>query len=165
MSFISEHETCQDIGGPNGDLRIVLLLIEQWLARSAIDPSLGRDLQRATERRLASDLSDTVGSPFPYSDYVSDHWPKIAVANSGLLLVQQLCHDLAMALWSGVGVEPSATPENAGPELFRAIANVFAIAVHNDSAAALAQREIHRDLRAIRLDEKASNWMQGIDDE
>lgn len=163
MSFIPERETCQDIGGPNGDLRIVLLLIEQWLAQSAIDPSLGRDLKRATERRLANELAETVGSPFPYSDYVSDHWPKIAVANSGLLLVQQLCNDLAMALWSGVTT--SATAEHSEPGLFRPIANVFAIATQNDSAAALAQREIHHDLRAIRLDEQASNWMQGIDDE
>jgi hypothetical protein len=165
MNFIPEHKTSQEIGGPNGDLRSVLLLIEQWLAQSATDPSLGRDLKLATERRLASGFAETVGSSFPYNDYVSDHWPKIAVANSDLLLVKQLCDDLAMALWSDAGIKTSAAAEHAGPELFRAIANVFAIAARNDSAAALAQRNIHRDLRAIRDDEKASNWMSGIDDE
>ena len=165
VNFLPPENPQTPLGGPDGDLRIVLTLIEDGLKRAAEAPQLIAQLERTTTAQIATTIAESVGSPFAYVEYVEAQWAKVVVAHSGTPLLRQFCADLAMARWSAMGVERAGQEADGMQRIFAAISRIFDISSRNDTVAAGSSREIARDARLMRNEEKESNWLQGIDDE
>ena len=165
VNFLPTENPQSPLGGPDGDLRIVLTLLEDGLKRAVGTPQLIAQLERTTTVQIATTIAESVGSPFAYVEYVEAEWAKVVAAHSGTPLLRQFCDDLAMAQWSTMSAECAGQEADGMPRIFAAISRIFDISSRNDTVAVGASRQIARDVRLIRNEEKESNWLQGIDDE